>query len=239
MFGYRKDTLPFTKLFLPPQLYGRFREIYLSDEKLRDFIAAHKNPETFPVRISNTIRATRKNILDSINIDYLIPGQQIYPDYPYLQNPKTTNARKKVLKKLKEIFAVSDLADVDHNGKEISTDDAIQLISLVKSSATNRWRDKNIPAILSDLKLRLGDGVTIKFRKAERTAGDENGLLLQGVLAGEEVKQSAAIGKPVLWLIDASFNKKKKVQDWNNDSRFMYPTIVLPQNTELVIFNKS
>ena len=237
MFGYRKDTLPFTKVFLPPQLFVRFREMYLSDEELRDFISGCKKPGTFPVRISSTIRATRSGILDGTNIDYLIPGKQFYPNYPYFGSPQLKTIRDEILKKLRKIFPNLDLLKGEHRGKEISTEEAIKLISIVRTSATNKWKDKNIPAILSDLKTRLGDGVTIKFRRAERTSGNCDGLLAQGVLAGDDVARAAAEEKPVLWLFDTSFTAKN-VTGWDG-SRFIYPTIVLPQNTELVVFNKS
>lgn len=237
MFGYRKSTLPYTRVFLPPQLYEKFRQIYISDEELRKFIEKNKGLlDSFPVRIAQDIRATRRCVLDAMKVDILIPGTQIYPNYPFYKNPTADTIREKVYKELGELFP--NYTAKGKQGKKISTERAKRLVSLVKTNGTNVWNDKKIPTILSYLRQQFGDGVILKFRKANRTAGDSRGLLAQGILSGSEVANGRAGDKPVLWLFQTGFNETGKPPDWNG-SKFVYPTLVLPEKAPLVVFNKS
>ncbi|MDP2940153.1 MAG: Z1 domain-containing protein [Candidatus Omnitrophota bacterium] len=237
MFGYRKITLPYTRVFLPPQLYERFRQIFISDEDLRKFIEKHKgSPESFPVRIAKDIRATRKCVLDARNVDILIPGKQIYPNYPFSKAPTAGTITAKVHKKLEALFP--EYKTKGREGKKISTDEAKKLLSLIKTNGTNVWNDKKILIILSYLSQQFNDGVILKYRKANRAAGDEKGLLYQGVLFGGVVTQDASGNRPVLWLFDMKFVGGTTVTDWDG-REFIYPTLVLPEKAHSVVFNKS
>jgi hypothetical protein len=238
MFGYRRTTLPYTKVFLPPQLYERFRQIYISDEELRLFIEKNKNSlATFPIMIATDIRATRRCVLDARKVDVLIPGRQIYPNYPFFKSPVADESYRKVMNKLGNIFAKFTAKEIK-NGKEISTEEAIKIVSLVKTNGTNVWNDKKIPTILSYLRQQFGDGVILKSRSANRTAGDGKGLLAQGVLAGSEVSEDIKSNKPVLWVFQMKFNEIGKPVGWNGDC-FIYPTLVLPEQAQLIVFNRS
>jgi len=237
MFGYRKDTLPYTRVFLPPQLYERFRQIYLSDEDLRKFIDKHKGaPDSFPVRIAKDIRATRKSVLDARKVDILIPGKQIYPNYPFFKSPAVDTATDKVKKKMTALFP--EYETKGRVGKKISTDEAKKLIALVRTEGTNVWSDKKIPTILSYLAQQFKNGVVLKYRTAKRTAGDSRGLLEQGILTGSDVTADSAGDNPVLWIIETTFTDRDKPADWAGGA-FIYPTLILPDKAELVVFNKS
>ena len=54
MYGYRMETLPYTRVFIPRQLYYRFRDIYGSDTDLRGFIERNRAalPTAFPVEFT-------------------------------------------------------------------------------------------------------------------------------------------------------------------------------------------
>lgn len=237
MFGYRKDTLPYTRVFLPPQLYERFRQIYISDEDLRKFIEKHKGAlDSFPVRIAKDIRATRKSVLDARKVDILIPGRQIYPNYPFYKSPVVDTLTAKVHKKMEKFFP--DYKTNGRAGTKISTDNAKKLIALVKTGGTNIWSDKKLPTILSYLGEQFKDGVILKYRTAKRTAGDSRGLLEQGILTGTDVTADTSGDNPVLWIIETTFTDKNQPADWGG-SAFIYPTLVLPENADLVVFNKS
>jgi hypothetical protein len=233
MFGYRRKTLPFTKVFLPPQLYSKFQQIWQSDEELRKYIAnLGNNPAMLPVRIASNIRATRKAVLDVNKIEILTPGRQIYPNYPYFESPKAEQLREKALAYLQQIFPNFRNPESGRTGIRVSTETATRLAKMIRTNGSNIWVDKKIPEILADLRTQAGNEVIIKFRHANRNPSG-NGLLASGVLAGDVVTEDAAIGKPVLWIFDM-----EPTDDWNN-TRFLYPTIVLPQNILLTIFNKS
>jgi Z1 domain len=235
MFGYRNPTLKYTRVFLPPQLYERFRRIYVSDEELRSFIEEQKgSAASFPVRIAADIKATRRSVLDARKVDVLIPGRQIYPNYPFFKAPKSMI--EKIRGNLEKLFP--EYKTKGRTGEKISIEEAKELVAFIRTNGTNVWSDKKMPAILSYLGQQFKNGVILKFRKANRTAGDQNGLLSQGVLAGPDVLADASGDSPVLWIMEMTFADSNRPADWDGNP-FMYPTLVLPKKAELVVFNKS
>ena len=237
MFGYRKTTLPYTRIFLPPQLYVRFRQIFISDEDLRQFIDAKKGVfDALPVRIAANIRATRSCVLDARKVEILVPGKQIYPNYPFFAAPEAGSISDKVRKRLSELFPTYETEG--RQGKKITTAEAQQLVSLIKTNGTNVWNDKNMPTILAYLSQRFKNGVVLKYRVANRRAGDAEGLLEQGVLTGSDVTKDSSGDGPVLWIFELLFKAGSTPVGYDG-SRFFYPTLVLPDNAPLVVFNKS
>lgn len=237
MFGYRNQTLPYTRVFLPPQLYERFRQIFLSDEDLRKFIEKHKkSPESFPVRIAKYIRATRKCVLDATKVEILIPGRQIYPNYPFFKTPTSGAIVEGVRRKLERLFP--EYRTNGRRGKRISSSEAADLLALIRTNGTNIWNDKKMPTILSYLDEQFRNGAILKFRTAKRTAGDAFGLLAQGVLTGSDVLSDASGTSPVFWIFEVTFTSQNAPADWDGRP-FIYPTLVLPQNAQLVVFNRS
>jgi hypothetical protein len=237
MFGYRKSTLPYTRVFLPPQLYGRFRQIFISDEDLREFIDENKGAfDALPVRIAANIRATRSCVLDARKVEVLVPGKQIYPNYPFFSAPQAGQIAAKVRSKLGELFPT--YAAEGRKGTTISTTEAQQLVSLIRTNGTNIWNDRKVPPILSYLSQQFKNGVILKYRKANRTPGDDRGLLEQGVLTGADVTTDSSGDSPVLWVFEMRFAGGNGPAGWDGN-QFFYPTLVLPKNSPLVVFNKT
>lgn len=232
MFGYRKDTLPYTKVFLPPQLYTQFRDIYLSDEELRSYIEETQGKETtFPVRVAINTRPTRKMVLDSGNIDHLIPGKQAYPNLPFTTQPQAGQVREKVIKKLAEIFPDYETRGNTEDRTLIPTDVAIELVSLIKTNGTSKWHDKHMPDVLRDLKQQLGDGVYLHSRRALRDPKFATSDSDSGVLEGKIRTENATRDKPTLWVFDAALKG-------DEENRFIYPTLMVPSRAALLIFNR-
>jgi hypothetical protein len=237
MFGYRKPTLAYTRVFLPPQLYTRFRQIFVSDEDLRKFIEENKGAlDTLPVRIAANIRATRSCVLDARKVEVIVPGKQIYPNYPFFAGPKALVIANKVRKKLGELFPA--YATEGRKGTKISSTQAQQLVSIIRTNGTNVWNDRKVPTILSYLGQQFRNGIILKYRQANRTPGDGQGLLEQGVLTGADVAADSSGDRPVLWIFEVSFAGGGRPTGWDG-RRFFYPTLVLPKSSPLLVFNKS
>jgi hypothetical protein len=236
-YRYRKSTLPYTRVFLPPQLYDRFRQIFVSDEDLRKFIEKNKGTfDTLPVRIAANIRATRSCVLDARKVDVIVPGKQIYPNYPFFIAPQAGSIAGKVRKKLRELFPA--YAVDGRKGTRISTAQAQKIVSLIKTNGTNVWNDRKVPMILSYLGQYSKKGVILKYREAERSPGDNKGLLEQGVLTGAVVTADSLSDRPVLWVFEMRFSDGDELAGWDG-SKFFYPTLVVPKKFPLVVFNKS
>ncbi len=237
MFGYRKETLPYTRVFLPPQLYERFHQIFISDESLREFIEKNKGSlDSFPVRIARDIRATRSCILDARKVDILFPGRQIFPNYPYFGTTASEDLITEPIARVARLFPEYEVKG--RKGKKISINEAKKLLSMVRTNGSNVWDDKKIPMILSYLGQQFKSGVLLKYRESERATGDDHGLLATGVLAGSDVDTDTKGNKPVLWIVKTSYQSTHKPPRWNG-KHFIYPTLVIPNKASLVVFNKS
>lgn len=225
MFGYRTKTLPYTRLFITKTLYYRFRDIHESDKGLRAFIEKYKDsyPNTFPVEFTEGLRATRKGVLDINTTDTIWPGMQIYPNYILL--PQTPKIYQNVIDAVaKHVGADSnDIKDIEKKGKSgttISVDEAIKIISHIKTKSKNSWHDKTIASVMKKLSDRLGNEVILKFREAERKVADD-GFLSTGTLSGPEQSDGRSQPKPTLWIM--SVQRKSK-----DTETFVFPTIVVP-----------
>jgi hypothetical protein len=157
MFGYRMKTLKYTRLFITEALWDRFAEIHYSDQGLRTFIEQNVNsfPNAFPVEIADGLRATRKSVLDAKTMETIWPGQQIFPNYMNL--PQSSKAYNKILRLVGGYFGVSDYTNIKKleaagkRGVTISTDQAIEIVSLIKTKSKNSWHDKTISDVLQKL----------------------------------------------------------------------------------------
>lgn len=228
MFGYREPLLPYTKVFLPPQLNNRFKEIFHSDEALREFI--QKNVEennVLHVQLGKGIRATRKGVLDPQKVGYLFPGAQVYPNKPL---PPDLNSLEKITKKVESELAKITQAD----STEIDLDTAISIIKPIKTSATNSWTTKDVNAILQELAVQYGGKFLLKQRTAKRTFG-EGQTFVQGVLSGDEVKEGRDSASPVLWVVKTEGTDKNNSQKYE----FYFPTLIVPGAAKLTVYNKS
>ncbi len=236
MFGYRRATMPFTRVFMPPQLYRRFHEIYESDEELRAFIKKHgDNAATYLVKTQFGVglRPTRLNVLDANHIRTLLPGKQLFPDYPIFDRPKAERIKKKVETLLRRLFP--EYEKDGRKGKEIRLEDAVHLLSVVKTNATNSWRDKQVPDHLRSVVKNKQSKIMLRFREAPRRAPDgENGLLASGVIGDAEYKNSKNLGIPVLWL----FRINGSTRGWDGVD-FFYPTVVFPEDMTPFVFNRT
>ncbi len=237
MFGYRKHTLPYTRLFIPRHLYYRFRDIHRSDEDLRKYINKHKqNPETFPIEFTYDLRTTRTGVLNVNTTDTLEPGKQVYPNYIVL--PQSSAAYSTVERLLVAHFGpVGPTMDTNgQSGKMISAIDAVDLIKPIKTKSQNTWSDKTIGAVIRKVAGELGGRINLKYREAERTVR-EGGFISTGALSGIAYESARKEDTPTLWVLavrttDESFCGEGK--------RFMYPTFVIPDKLEkLFMFSRA
>ncbi len=235
MFGYRRDTLSYTRVFLPPQLYDRFHQIYKSDEEARAYIQEHGFDDKGALLLKTVkpgfgLKPTRPNVLDANKVKVLYPGQQIYPNYPRYKKIDV----EKINPKLERILNKLD-AKIIADGKgdlEISLADAIRLVTAIKTNANNSWADKHVADYLKTFALNLEDErVRLRYRHATRSHGD-NGYLEQGILSGDELKNGRDGSIPTLWVA------KMTGRDWDGVD-FYYPTIVSPNSLSPYVFNNS
>lgn len=237
MFGYRRKTIDFTRVYLPYQLYARFRSIYESDEKTREFIATStdaESPLTIEVDVTQ-LRPTRANVIDANAVATVLPGTQLYPDRPIYKRAEARLVRAKTLRKLKVIFPTYE--HDGSTGRDISPEEAVTLLRGIRTDAANAWSDKMVRDQLRSIAQSNGGKVRLFYREARRRAGTELGgrrVLPTGVLSGDEFQASQNVGYPVLWIFDVGAEVKK---DWDKNE-FVYPTVIFPKSMKAFVFNK-
>jgi hypothetical protein len=236
MFGYRKDTLSFTRLFIPRHLYYRFRDIHQSDEDLREYIEQYKDtPETFPIEFTFDLRTTRPGVLDVNKTDTLQPGKQVFPNYVIA--PQDSKAYSKVEQQLSAHFGAPGplMEGKGKVGAKISVAQAIRLVKPIKTKSENTWRDKTICAVIERVAGEFGNQINLKFRKAERAVG-EGGFISTGTLSGTEYENAKNDAIPTLWIMAV---ESADGSSCGKGKRFMYPTFVIPNTLpKMLIFNK-
>lgn len=240
MYGYRTDTLPYTRLYLPRHLYYRFRDIYRSDTDLRAFIERHRAelPGAFPVEFTFNLRTTRPGVLDVGKIDTLQPGMHVFPNY--INVPQNPRAYARVLAQLRDHFEIPDgtveqIERAASAGLEIDADAAVTLVGPIKTGSGNTWRDSTISAVIRKVAERLGNRVLLRFRTADRTVG-QDGFISTGTLSGDELRAARAARIPTLYIMSARTTGRSAV---GGGQVFMYPTLVIPDRfPSLFMFNR-
>jgi hypothetical protein len=240
MFGYREDTLAYTKLFTTFPLYYRFCDIFSSDEALRGFIEQHvDDPKTFPIDTSIGLNPTRKGVLDAENVVAVVAGMQVYPNRMKL--PQTARSIHTIWDLLFNAFNISDqdlvkLKTVGKEGVLISLSEAYQMLEIIKTRAQNTWNDRTIQTVLDKLYQRLGSRIRLKYRSADRTVL-EDGSISSGTLSGKEQNDARLDEHTTLWIMDVT---PKPFADAEKMPPFFFPTIVVPNKLPRVfIFTKA
>lgn len=234
MFGYRQDTLPYTRVFMPPELYRRFHEIYKSDEEAREYIETNGFDEKGALLLRTVkpgigLKPTRSNILDAKRVKVIYPGA-IYPNYPVYKRGEVEKVNGKVERLLSKI--APEVLSEEKGEKTISLEEAQKLVKATKTHATNAWSDKQVSNYLQTFAHQLKkETVLLKWRKSDRKPGD-NGYLSQGILFGGELDAGRNHSVPTLWIA------KINGAGWN-DVDFYYPTIISPQSLSPFVFNNS
>ncbi len=240
MYGYRTDTLPYTRLYIPRRLYYRFRDICRSDTDLRAFIERHRAqlPGAFPVEFTFNLRTTRPGVLDVAKIDTLRPGMHVFPNY--IRCPQSPRSYARVLTQLQKHFdlprgSIQQLEIAARPGVEISADEAAAIVAPLKTGSKNTWRDSTISAVIHKVAEKLDNRVLLRFRTADRKVG-QDGFISTGTLSGDELQSARAQQFPTLYIMSVRTTEQSGV---GGGQEFMYPTLVIPDRfPNLFMFNR-
>lgn len=232
MYGYRRQLMPFTRVFLPPSLARRFQHIHQSEAALRDLLDVEGTGRALPVQTAGDLRPTRTNILDVGTIAAYRPGQQVYPVEP-VHDPNILKGSTEALDR--EIMRLSGGRERSNEFIPISIDDAKRLIGSVPVKEDDgEWDSAAIPQVLTLLSERYGNRGMLYVRKMERS----DSILSQGAISGPEQQQARDKGLPVLFMFKDGEPRRPGTQNpWS--APFWYPTIVFPPNMPAMIFNRS
>lgn len=232
MYGYRRQLLPFTRVFLPPSLARRFQHIHESEQALRDLLDEEGTGRALPVQAAGDLRPTRTNILDVGTIAAYRPGQQVYPVEPVHDPASLGNSITEIDK---EIAKLSGGRERHNAFIPMSIDDAKRLVALVRVQPDGgEWDPEAIPQVLTTLSERYGNQAMLYVRKMERSEV----TLSQGAISGPEQQQARDQDRPVLFMFkDGEARLPGTRNPWS--APFWYPTVVFPPSMPAMVFNRS
>ena len=230
MYGYRRELMSFTRVFLPASLALRFHGIHVAEAALRDQFRCKPGSARVPVQVVADMRATRLGVLDASSVNAFRPGEHLYPVVPVHETSKAGPTERRITGLIAQ---ATGRADTRHNFTEISISDMCRLIEAVPvdSADEHRWDTKGIVQVLRSLVSRYENGY-LMVRPMERQP--KVARLLTGAASGEEKSKTEGLGKPVLML----FRESGVDRPWSG-TPFYYPSLVFPLDMPNQVFNSS
>jgi hypothetical protein len=227
MFGYREELLPFSRVYLPSRLASLFRGIHESEQALRNISAELERGQAVPISVVSRARATRPNALEPNAIQVYRPGTQIFPRYVVSDPDKVGNSNIEILRTLTNASVPLNEPQQERRFRDAPIETLIALAQSIpiRDDDDGRWNTDAVCAILETLGPRYQEIGALYVRGFAR---DEDRRLQTGVLSGAEVALARQQQKPVLALV------------YNGEAahpRFWYPTLYLPDNAPIQIFN--
>jgi hypothetical protein len=160
MYGYRKDEIGVTRLFLPEKLADHFRLIHQMENALRELVTKHPKGKFEGIYISSPLRATRPNVLDPNSIGLYVAGRSYNPAYPLRAKESQKNTD----------WLDSKLSDFDDrsSAREVTIDFLTELLDKCPPDPRHGielWDLKTIKAALEKLKSLRGDKAYLVVRR--------------------------------------------------------------------------
>jgi len=223
MFGYRAELMPYTRVFLPEYLAFRFHYIHVSEKRLRTLLLTSDPRSRIPVQTATGLRATRANVLDTGSLSGYSPGEQVYPIAPDLSAASSRKSAKV------EAALKGAMGGALRTGEFVQTTmgSAIELMKLVPfdEEDAGSWDPDTLAKILGTMSDKYGDRAFLYYRTMER----RKARLTTGAASGSEVRGALDKNAPVLFL----FRDSGKYLG----QEFWYPTLVLPSDMPVQVFN--
>jgi hypothetical protein len=225
MYGYRTSLLPFTRVYLPRRLAGRFREIHEAEEHLRDLLRREHLGETVPVRIARGTRATRPNATEPASLAVIRAGQQqLHPVAPAVD----LAVAQSVLDILRT-EQVPITRDRNQRVTAIAVAQALRIVDLIPIPAGDDgdWNSDTIAALIESHADELNGQINVYVRELQADASPSR---TRGRLSGPEITmiRQASGRVPAMALLYSG--DPNAPQSW-------YPTLVMPADSATYIVN--
>ena len=102
MFGYRRNLLPITRLFCPPNVLAALKDIHESDKGTREALENGGIANYKPIWLGNALQPTRAGVYDPSDVRWFRPGSAIYPQQIIYSKAKIADDYRKLEKLLSE-----------------------------------------------------------------------------------------------------------------------------------------
>ncbi len=229
MYGYRESLMPFTRVFLPRGVAGRFRSIHQTEEDLRELLRLEAAGESVPIRLATGTRATRRNATEPAALRVVRGGlQQLYPLYLREDEIAAGQIRQMLEDAQVPIAPGEDRAD---RAAPVPLDLVLVLVTIVpiREDDPGRWNPEVISAIIESYREQYQGQCHVYVRRLQSETQPDQGWT-RGRLGGPEIAfiRAASPGVPALALLYAGETDRPRA--W-------YPTLVLPPGASPYIIN--
>lgn len=227
MYGYRESLMPYTRVYLPEDLAGRFYFLHTAEQNLRRQLSQEGALSRITVETLTDLRATRLNVLDTSNLTAFGPGQHIFPGEPAL-DPKSLSKTKVIEEELKRVLD----GEPPNTFVPVEPEVFMKLLHLIPydESFANSWDPEMFERVLRRVK-GIWDRGYVYWRTMSR--GRKSEVLTSGAFSGDELARARAQPGPVL----ACF--KDDGAYLTNNKPFWYPSFVFPSKMPTQVFNLS
>lgn len=233
MYGYRRPLMPFTRVFLPRAVAGRFRRIHQTEEDLRELLRIEASGESIPIRLAVGTRATRRNATEPAVLQVVRGGlQQLFPLYLTEDAAAAAQIRQSLLDANVPISRGEGRSD---RATPVPLDLVFDLVNAVPVADDDpgRWNSDVISTIIESYRSQYEENYQGQCRVYVRGLQQEQqptGGWIRGRLGGPEISfiRDAAPGVPALALLYAGNMETPRA--W-------YPTLVLPPDASPYIIN--
>ncbi|MCW5718335.1 MAG: hypothetical protein KIS68_10945 [Bauldia sp.] len=228
MYGYRLTSLPYTRVYLPPQLARVFSQIHDSEEVLRGLLAREAEGNEVPIRVARGTRPTRPNATEP-GVLRVISGT-LAQLFPFFLHEDIASAGD-LLRMLQASGVPTDEPSRDNRPTSVPLDQALAMTEtvLVREDDPGRWHPAVCLAILESHAPQYQGGVTIYVRQLEQGVPPVRGWT-RGRLSGEEISllRARSPNTPAIALLHSG--PPDAPTGW-------YPTLVLPANSATYVIN--
>lgn len=226
MYGYRKPSMPYTRVYLPRPVANRFRFIHETEEALRQLVR-DGNTDQFPIVVAPGTRPTRPNATerDSLRI-YRRGFGQVAPLQPTDDPTGALSLRDSLL----GVGVPLEEPDRDRRPTRVPAAVFFELVESVSVSEQHagRWDAEALIAILETFRDALNEEAIVYVRELGQGADRDR---QRGRLSGPEIEIiRAAAGGAVPALALLYVGTAEAPRGW-------YPTLVFPPDTPSYVFS--
>lgn len=231
MYGYRRELMPFTRVYLPPHLGALFRQIHESEEELRVLLTDLEAVARIPILTPARARPTRPGAIETgVLRVYSSDLSQIVPYYLATDPALIGDSATRIADVLRQNGVQFDArVPREQRFREVSIDVIRTLVEIipVRDDDDGRWDTGCVLALLAATRDEYGANGAL-YARAFDPGDDPNRRRIRGVLSGPEVDMAQENRRFVLALTYAG--EASAPRAW-------YPTLVLPRDLRPHVFN--
>ena len=234
MFGYREEHKNLIRVFLPRTSINRFVEIVQSEKYLRALIKSGPSG-AIPVRVAQSLNATRRNILDTGSLDGYRGGTQLYPYEPEHDAAILNGVTERIAARLKEKAFHGEIRLRDPVEIDWSLFEEMITSVRIRESDESRWLASAIVNVAHALQKDESGNCAPKPLLWVRDTERKGPALLTGVAGGDDPSSDKPqfAGRLVLMMF---LHSGSRALGWSG-APFWVPTVLLPAQAGMFLFS--